>query len=468
MIVGCEYNEKQQSIIVSYYNRDGKISLLKKRLHKSDLFNWQLSKNPTSERNWDGRYIRRVPCKGKWISQFRIEELIKSKFSIEEINTIYDTEVVPIKSFLDIEIELIDDSFPEASKAKMPVNLITFCNDKNKCFVLSTMKESEEDTFGEKELSEGVHEYFSKSKPLNDSDANILHQKFDIKYIRFSTEKEMMTFFFEKVLNKISFITGWNVIKFDWAYLINRCKNIGIDPFKSLISTRIVSKRTQIPLHTGILDYMEMVMQWKPYKVIENYTLNYFSNLALGVTKLKSKHASMREAQKDVFDFVKYNIIDTILVKMIDDKIGLIDVALSLSSVARVEINRVLSPVHITELLICREFLKSGLKMAKDGNPQNVNSSETYAGAYVMPVVPGHYDLVACYDFASMYPNIQMQFNISPDSFMGNVKNESNKKDNIFTKNDTIFSNSQDSVTRTILNRLYNERVKTKKQMKQL
>ncbi len=106
--------------------------------------------------------------------------------------------------------------------------------------------------------------------------------------------------------------------------------------------------------------------------------------------------------------------------------------------------------------------------MAKDGNPQNVNSSETYAGAYVMPVVPGHYDLVACYDFASMYPNIQMQFNISPDSFMGNVKNESNKKDNIFTKNDTIFSNSQDSVTRTILDRLYNERVKTKKQMKRL
>jgi len=117
-------------------------------------------------------------------------------------------------------------------------------------------------------------------------------------------------------------------------------------------------------------------------------------------------------------------------------------------------------------MLMCREFLRSGLKMASDGNPENVNSSDTYAGAFVMPPVPGHYDLVACYDFASMYPNIQMQFNISPDSFLGKTPNDRSKKENIFTKNDTIFSSERDSVARTILNRLYDERVKTKKQMK--
>ena len=470
MIVGSEYNEKNQSLVVSYYNKDGKISFLNRKLHKSDLFNWKISRNVTPDKNWDGRYIKRVPSKGRWISQFRIEELIEEKLSVEEVNAIYDTDASPIKTFLDIEIELIDDTFPHADKAKMPVNLITFCNDRNKCFVLTTMKK--DDRFFNKEevnkMSDEVHDYFKNAKPIEESDKDILCQKFDIKYVTFETENEMLSFFFHKVLDKISFISGWNVIKFDWVYLINRCKNLKIDPYKELKSDRIVSKRTKIPLHTGILDYMEMVMQMQPYKVIENYTLNYFSNLALGVTKLKSHHGSMRDAQKDVFNFTKYNIIDVLLVKMIDDKLGLVDVALSLCGVARIEINRVFSPVHITEMLMCREFLSGGLKMASDGNPENVNSSDTYAGAYVMPPVPGHYDLVACYDFASMYPNIQMQFNISPDSFLGKISDERSKKENIFTKNDTVFSSERDSVTRTILHRLYDERVKTKKQMKQI
>ena len=84
-----------------------------------------------------------------------------------------------------------------------------------------------------------------------------------------------------------------------------------------------------------------------------------------------------------------------------------------------------------------------------------------------MPPVPGHFKYVACYDFASMYPNVQMQFNISPDSFLGkgNIKRNGTE---IPTKNDTFFDSKQDSVTRTILDRLYNKRVETKKKMKML
>ena len=84
-----------------------------------------------------------------------------------------------------------------------------------------------------------------------------------------------------------------------------------------------------------------------------------------------------------------------------------------------------------------------------------------------MPPIPGHYNYVACYDFASMYPNVQMQFNISPDSFLGNSNSRLRDTD-ILTKNETLFSGEKDSVTRVILNRLYNKRVETKAKMKQL
>ena len=396
MIVGCEYNEKVQSLLISYINKDGKTSFLQKKLHKSEIFNWTISKNPTTDKNWDGRYIKRTPCNGKWLSKERIYELILSKLSQEEINTIYEADYTPSKVYLDIEIELISDDFPEPSKAAMPVNLITFCNDKNDCFVLSTMKDPDTGNHitksEESQINDEIHDYFQKVNNQKETDRKILDQKFNINYIHFETEKAMMECFFHKVLPKIPVITGWNVINFDWVYLMNRCKKIDVDPFLKLPCDRIVSKHNKIPIHTAVLDYMDMVMQMKPFKVIENYTLDYFANLSLKVTKLKSKHKSMREAQKHVAEFTKYNIIDVLIVKMLDDKHELLDVAFSLSKVARVEINKVFNPVHITEALICREFLSKGIRMAKDGQPENANKSGTYQGAFVMPPIPGHYD----------------------------------------------------------------------------
>jgi DNA polymerase elongation subunit (family B) len=471
MIIGCEYNQKFQSLLISYINSEGKTGFLQKKLHKSELFNWTISKNPTVDKNWDGRYIKRTPSDGKWLSKERIYELILEKLTKEEIDHIYESDFTPNKSYLDIEIELTSDDFPDPAKAEMPVNLITFCNSNNDCFVLSTMKDPDTGKHlnkdEEAQINLEIHEYFAKVKNIKETDRAILDQKFNINYIHFNTETEMLECFFHKILPKLPVITGWNVINFDWVYLMNRCKRIKVDPFLTLPSQRVVSKHNKIPLHTAVLDYMDMVMQMKPFKVIENYKLDYFANLSLNVTKLKSQHKSMREAQKYVAEFTKYNIIDVLIVKMLDDKHELLDVALSLSKVARVEINKVFNPVHITETLICREFLSKGLKMAKDGQPENANKSGTYTGAFVMPPIPGHYDYVACYDFASMYPNVQMQFNISPDSFLGNSNSRLRDTD-ILTKNETLFSGEKDSVTRVILNRLYNKRVETKAKMKQL
>jgi len=471
MIIGSEYNQKVQSLLISYINSEGKTGFLQKKLHKSELFNWTISRNPTADKNWDGRYIKRTPSDGKWLSKERVYELILNKLSQEELNMIYESDHTPSKAYLDIEIELISDDFPDPEKAAMPVNLITFCNSNNDCFVLSTMKDPESGQHLSKEeetqINDEVHEYFKNVNNDKETDRAILDQKFKINYIHFETEEDMMKCFFHQILPKLPVITGWNVINFDWVYLMNRCKKIKIDPFLTLPSTRVVSKHNKIPLHTAVLDYMDMVMQMKPFKVIENYKLDYFANLSLKVTKLKSEHKSMREAQKYVAEFTKYNIIDVLIVKMLDDKHELLDVALSLSKVARVEINKVFNPVHITETLICREFLSKGLRMAKDGQPENANKSGTYTGAFVMPPIPGHYDYVACYDFASMYPNVQMQFNISPDSFIG-VSNSRRKESDILTKNSTLFSGEKDSVTRVILDRLYNKRVETKAKMKQL
>ena len=64
-----------------------------------------------------------------------------------------------------------------------------------------------------------VNEYFSKVVPHTENDKKIFEVDFKIKFKHFDSEKELMEFYFHKILPKQPFITGWNVIDFDWQYL---------------------------------------------------------------------------------------------------------------------------------------------------------------------------------------------------------------------------------------------------------
>lgn len=450
MIVSTDFNTAESQLVISYYGKDGTIEYIKKPVHQHDLFNWALTPNPTEYRNWDGKFLKKT--QGKWLSRFRLEELTQTRLSQDELDQIY-SDLSPRKYYLDIEIKLESTEFPDPAKAAMEVNLITFVNEDNVCYVMSTMKHLSSEAISQ--MQDEVNEYFAKHE-----------QSFELKYLFFEREYDMMTSFFHKVLPKIPFLTGWNVIGFDWVYLINRCKNLDIEPMKFMQSKAMIGK-SKMPVHLGLLDYMEVFMNTKPYKVVENYKLDYIANLVLGTTKLHSEYATMLEAQQDVENFIKYNVIDTVLVKLIEDKLGLLDVAFAISKFARVDVSKVFSAVYITETLMCREFLLRGQYMANDR--RNIEEEATYDGAYVAKPEPGFYKYVSCFDFASMYPNIQIQFNISPDVYLGKVQ-EGYKilEDQILTKNSTVFSKRTDSAARTILTRLYNGRVDTKNDMKKL
>lgn len=450
MIISTEFNQDTSELMVSYYDSNGQVAFIKKYIHDIDQFNWVLTPNPTEYRNWDNRFLKK--SKNKWLSRFRLEELIQERFTADELALIYSNHG-PKKYYLDIEIQLTSNEFPDPAKAAMPVNLITFVNEDNVCYVMSTMKNLEDSVVSQLEIE--VNDYFSAHGQL-----------FSLKYLFFETEEALMATFFAKVLPKIPFFTGWNVIGFDWIYLINRAKRLKIDPMEHMPSEKLIGQ-SKMPLHIGLLDYMEVFMNTKPYKVVENYKLDYIANLVLGTTKLHSEYATMIEAQQDVENFVKYNIIDTILIKLIEDKLGLLAVAFSISQLAKVDVSKVFSAVYITETLMCREFLSRGKLMASDR--RDIENEATYDGAFVATPVPGYYKYVSCFDFASMYPNLQIQFNISPDSYLG--KYDSSQQvpaETIFTKNDTIFTNKFDSAARKILKGLYNERFETKSKIKSL
>ncbi|CAB4158972.1 DNA-directed DNA polymerase, family B, multifunctional domain containing protein [uncultured Caudovirales phage] len=469
MIVGAEV-QNDNLLTISYYDDKGKIAFVKKRLADHEMYNWVESSTPTATRNWDGKFVKKSSTQGQYINSFRIQELIKEKLTEEEYAAVYNQDNFPKKTYLDIEIKLIDDSFPEPEKARMPVGLISFCNEDNVTYILSILNsEDQPEGLNQDQITQmekEVNEYFRKTVPLRENDRALFEQEFKIKYKFFKSEEELMAFYFHKIMPHFSFVTGWNVTEFDWKYLMNRAKNIKIDSMQNM-PTRSTFSKVKVPTHLGVLDYMQVFEKLKPYKVVENYKLDYIAELVLGTAKLKHQYNSFIEFQKDVYLFTMYNVIDVILVKLIEDKLSILDVAFEMSNVAQVDVNKVFSPVHIAEILMCREFLNKNLKMMKLPWGEEV-ADATYAGAYVKDPIPGYYNAIACYDFSSMYPNIQIQFNISPDTYLGKTDKVKRKGYEIHTKNDTLFDSSNDSVARTILTRLYDERIRTQGEIKKL
>jgi DNA polymerase elongation subunit (family B) len=91
-----------------------------------------------------------------------------------------------------------------------------------------------------------------------------------------------------------------------------------------------------------------------------------------------------------------------------------------------------------------------------------------FAGAYVKDPIVGLHEWVACYDFASLYPNAIVQWGISPEVYKG--KNLINTKDTwITTSSGASFGGEDESpILRGIIKDLYGKRRATKDRMLKL
>ncbi|MEN8793539.1 MAG: DNA polymerase domain-containing protein, partial [Flavobacteriales bacterium] len=82
------------------------------------------------------------------------------------------------------------------------------------------------------------------------------------------------------------------------------------------------------------------------------------------------------------------------------------------------------------------------------------------------PIV-GYYTGVSAFDFASLYPSIMRQFNISPESFIEQIPqneiNERRKDENVIVCENGVVYKKEDSILKRILSDLYAQRKDYKK-----
>ena len=90
MIISTEFNQDTCELLVSYYDQNGQVAYIRKYIHDVDQYNWVLTPSPTEYRNWDNRFLKK--SKSKWLSRFRLEELIQERFTEEELALIYSNQ----------------------------------------------------------------------------------------------------------------------------------------------------------------------------------------------------------------------------------------------------------------------------------------------------------------------------------------------------------------------------------------
>lgn len=448
MILDIENNNSE--VILSYFDKEGKVKLKKFRLSEDECSNWKIcsetdTRKSQTFRNWDGKPVKKV--KDKRLSKFSIYEFIHNLDDPEK-DQITGFHLPKIQS-IDIETEVID-SFPDPSVARERITTIAISTETNKTIVL-----------GWKPLS------VDKQKEIFDSHREYLKKfgEWDFKYICFEDEFNMMYTFVNKFIPNFSVMIGWNFMNFDWKYIFNRCKRLGID-ITAASPTRKIQGNDNILMHVGIIDYLDIYRRWdRTVQIKESNSLDFVSNAVLGTTKLKYNGSLQELYENDYEKYVLYNAIDSALVSLIHQKLKTLNMVFSIGCICSVPIYRASSAVNVTEALLWKGYYKRNQVIADDRTDKVKGA---YEGAYVKEPEPGMFRAATCFDYASLYPSIMRQYNVSPESFIRKEQNHENlekyRKDPnyIVSVTGAIYDNSKESVLKEILTDLYTERKKNK------
>ena len=376
----------------------------------------------------------------------------------------WDIDLINICN-IDIEVGS-ENGFPEPADANEPITAITY-------------------KMGAKFIVFGCGEF------KNNRD--------DVQYIRCRDEIDLIKRFIDEWSgNYPDVITGWNVAAFDIPYLVNRItKMLGEDFTKRLspwnrIDSREVnysaSRTYTVYELLGIctLDYIDLYRRYAPDgKSQDSYKLDNIAHVELGENKLSyEEYGNLHTLYRDNFQlFIEYNIKDVELIEKLDDKLKLIELALTLAYDSKTNYDDVFAQVRMWDALIYNHLREKDMVIPPI---EKHRKDAAYVGAFVKDPILGMHNWVASFDLNSLYPHLIMQYNISPetlvephdytsvhhnliagnisvDSMLSNSVDTSQLVDVTLTPNGQFFSTKKQGFLPEMMESMYNGRSAYKK-----
>jgi DNA polymerase elongation subunit (family B) len=310
----------------------------------------------------------------------------------------------------------------------------------------------------------------------------------DVHYVYCQNERELLLKFLEYWVQKTpDVITGWNVKFFDMPFICRRIDRMlsikhmrSMSPWNSVRERKLFVKGQEKIYYDIIgvatLDYYDLYQKFT-YTNQESYRLDHIAFVELGQKKLD--HSEFENFQdfyrSDWQKFIEYNIHDVELVDMLEDKMKLIELAVTMAYDAKVNFEDVFYQVRMWDSIIYDALTQENIII-----PPKTESTkdQQYAGAYVKEPKPGIYDWVVNFDLNSLYPHLIMQYNISPETLLDdrvsgiNVDKLLNREIDTSTldgvtmcPNGTLFTTKKQGFLPKLMEKIYTERTIYKKKM---
>jgi len=370
---------------------------------------------------------------------------------------------------------IVSEGFPEPRIAPNPINIITIYDSLEKKFV-----------------SWGLGKYSQQDFP-----------DITIECYNYTHEKDLLLGF----LNYISkdypdIISGWNSDSFDIPYLINRMvRRLGedktrlISPIGNFYPVERANKNgmkypTYVIEGISCVDYMLAYMKFVP-DPRERYSLDYIGQLELGKSKHKFELGDIfTMADENFGEFAKYNVQDVNLLVELDDKLRFIELLRRLAIMGLTQIENALKTVSV----VTGACAIMGKKLNKviPTFYRDENIIPNIEGGFVREVTKGLFKGICSFDANSLYPNLVITLNLSPETKVGELKEGCNgydlytitgkafhipyeKKDEFFKKNqlslskhNIAFSQKEKGLCALVNDFYYQERVKIRKESENL
>ena len=430
-----------------------------------------LSQKPTEYKTLDGKYVE--PIQPGYVKECR--EFYRKYEDVQNFDIYGNNRFI---------YQYISDNYPE-DEIKFDITKIK----------ISTIdiEVASENGFpnvrdcAEELLTISIQDYASKQIRTWGVKAFINKQQ-NVDYIQCRDELDLINkFLYYWENNYPEVITGWNCELYDIPYICGRIDRLlgerearRISPWKLLTRKEVtLHGRENIIYDIGgitVLDYLDLYKKFT-YSNQESYRLDHIAFVELGQKKLD--HSEF-ETFKDFYTqdwqkFVEYNIVDVELVDRLEDKMKLIELAITMAYDAKVNYADVFSQVKMWDSIIYNYLKKQNIVI-----PPKVDGKKDaqYAGAYVKEPIPGKYDWVVSFDLNSLYPHLIMQYNISPETLqtyrhpsasVEKILNQeidfSDLSNQTVCANGALFDTTKRGFLPNLMDKIYQDRVIYKKKM---
>lgn len=367
---------------------------------KTSIYGTKVKKRGFSNSYKRGQFLTDAGVKRVFENTPTVQQYLLDMYWRENEKPEFSTH--PLKScFFDIETFSVD-TFPDVEDPTHTVTVITCYDNFSKKF----------NTFG--------------LKPYSGSDQD------NVLYTHCKDEKELLIKFIEYIESDYpDILSGWNTEGFDIPYIINRIERllgkeyvdrlspVGNVYFRVMRGAFGQERKRYYISGISCLDFLDVYKRFC-LKLRESYKLDAIGELELGEKKVDYGGMSLAELTENNWDlFVDYNIQDVNLLVKLEEKLQYFPLLRMLSYVGLTTLEGAMGTIQVINGALCIRARTRGEIISTFVRPVSEGKNP---GAYVAEPKRGFKENIISFDANSLYPNVMISLNTSPETKVGKVE----------------------------------------------